>query len=366
MFLNKVFYNSTIQEWLLSLLIMIIVVAVMIILKKILSHQLHVVAQRTRNDWDNLVAELIDKTKVFLLLLIALYGGFLTLSLPQNILTLTKKVLILALLLQGAIWGSHILRFWNRQYKEKKVKISSTTVTTLLRMGFILRVVLWMLIVLLALDNLDVDITALVAGLGITGVAVALAVQNILSDLFGALSIILDRPFVIGDFIIVDEYMGAIEQIGLKTTRIRSISGELLIFSNSDLLKSRIRNYKHMHERRVVFSIGVTYETHYKKLQAIPLMLREIIDAKKLVHFDRAHFKEYGPYSLNFEVVYWLQDSDYNVYMDIQQAINLEIFQRFEQEGIEFAYPTQSLYVKKQTSSTTEAAEVMNNSVVAQ
>ena len=162
-------------------------------------------------------------------------------------------------------------------------------------------------------------------------------------------SIVLDRPFVIGDFIIVDDYLGTVEHIGLKTTRVRSLSGEQLVFSNADLLRGRVRNYKRMYERRVVFSIGVVYQTPYEKLKQIPTLIQEIIEAQEHVHFDRAHFRQYGPYSLDFEIVYWVKNPDYNVYMNIQQAINLAIFQRFEKEQIEFAYPTQSLYISRQS-----------------
>jgi small-conductance mechanosensitive channel len=200
-------------------------------------------------------------------------------------------------------------------------------------------------VLLVALDNLGIDVTALVAGLGIGCVAVALSVQNILGDLFASLSIILDKPFVIGDFLIIDDYMGSVEYVGLKTTRVRSLSGEQLIFSNSDLLKSRIRNYGRMFERRVVFSIGVTYDTSREKLRRIPGIIREAIEAEDKTRFDRSHFMNYGDYSLQFETVYYVLSADYNSYMDIQQAIYFAIHEAFEQEGIEFAYPTQTLFV---------------------
>jgi small-conductance mechanosensitive channel len=222
------------------------------------------------------------------------------------------------------------------------------SVTTVSALGFVGKLVLWLVILLLALDNLGVDITGLIAGLGIGGIAIALAVQNILGDLFASLSIVLDKPFVIGDFIIVDNYLGTMEYIGLKTTRLKSLSGEQLVFSNSDLLTSGIRNFKRMYERRVVFTIEVVYQTPVEKLAAIPKMIREIIEKQEHTRFDRAHFKEYGPSSLDYEIVYYVRKPEYNVYMDIQQAINLEIFRRFEQEGIEFAYPTQTLFIQKE------------------
>jgi small-conductance mechanosensitive channel len=187
----------------------------------------------------------------------------------------------------------------------------------------------------------------MIAGLGVGGIAVALAAQNILGDLFASLSIILDKPFVVGDFLIIGDFLGSVEKVGVKTTRLRSLSGEQLIFSNNDLLGSRIRNYGRMFERRVIFSIGVTYQTPADKLRAIPDMLREAVESQQPVRFDRAHFQKYGDFALIFEIVYYVLSADYKQYMDIQQAINLQINEDFEEHGIEFAYPTQTLYVSK-------------------
>ncbi|MBW2550586.1 MAG: mechanosensitive ion channel family protein, partial [Deltaproteobacteria bacterium] len=188
----------------------------------------------------------------------------------------------------------------------------------------------------------------LVAGLGIGGIAIALAVQNVLSDLFASLSIVLDKPFIPGDFVVVGDMAGSVEHIGIKTTRIRSISGEQLIFSNADLLGSRIRNFGRMRERRVVFSLGVTYQTPADKLEGIPGMIRESIEAQDQVRFDRSHFASYGDSALNFETVYYVGSSDYATHMDILQAVNLAIYRKFASEGIEFAYPTQTLFVEKE------------------
>jgi small-conductance mechanosensitive channel len=212
-------------------------------------------------------------------------------------------------------------------------------------LGFVGRLVLWSIILLLILDNLGVNVTALVAGLGVGGIAVALAVQNILGDLFASLSIALDKPFAVGDFLIIDEHLGSVEHIGLKTTRLRSLSGEQLVFSNTDLLGSRIRNYGRMYERRVMFKIGVTYQTPREKLELIPGIIRQAVEAQQQVRFDRSHFQSYGDFALVFETVYYVLGPDYNLYMDIQQAINLSIHEGFEEHAIEFAYPTQTVHV---------------------
>ena len=166
-------------------------------------------------------------------------------------------------------------------------------------------------------------------------------------DLFSYFSILFDRPFEIGDFVIIGEYLGTIEHIGIKTTRIRSLGGEQLVFSNSDLTDSRVRNYKKMQKRRVVFKFGVTYQTSQDKLKNIPGGIEKIVKGIKDTAFDRAHFASYGDFSLIFEVVYYVLAADYNKYMDIQQEINLAINKEFTSHKIEFAYPTQTLYVNK-------------------
>jgi small-conductance mechanosensitive channel len=216
-------------------------------------------------------------------------------------------------------------------------------VTTVTALAFIGQLLLFTLLLLLALDNLGIDVTALITGLGIGGIAVALAAQNILGDLFASLSIVFDKPFVLGDFIIVGSDMGTVEKIGLKTTRLKSLSGDQLIFSNNDLLKSRIVNCRRMRERRVAFSVGVACGPPREKLEQIPSMLREIVQSQKEVRFDRAHLKELGGYSLNFEVVYFVLTPDYTVYMDIQQSINLAIYEQLAEMSVELAYPTQTL-----------------------
>ncbi len=214
----------------------------------------------------------------------------------------------------------------------------------------ITKILVWTGAIIFFLDNLGIKITAVIAGLGVGGVAIALAAQAILKDLFSYFSIIFDHPFKVGDFIIIDDYLGTIEYIGIKTTRIRSLGGEMLIFSNSDLTDSRLRNYKLMEKRRVVFKLGVVYQTPLKQLKEIPKIIESVIKNVKDTVFDRAHFFSYGDFSLIFEIVYYVIGPDYNKYMDIQQEINFCLKEEFEKRGIEFAYPTQTLYVNKSPS----------------
>ena len=204
------------------------------------------------------------------------------------------------------------------------------------------------------MDNLGFDISAVIAGLGIGGIAIALAAQAILGDLFSYFVIFFDRPFEVGDFIVVGDKVGTVEYTGIKTTRIRALSGEQMVFSNTDLTNSRIHNFKKMERRRVVFSLGVIYQTTADQLEEIPKIVRGIIEKQNDTTFDRGHFKSYGDFSLNFEFVYFVIGSDYVKYMDTQQAINMEIYRTFEQKGIEFAYPTQTLFVSKENNEATQ------------
>jgi len=349
--LEKIFVNAnTWQDWALALTVAIASVVMLLIVEKVVVKRLEAHGKKTRTRALRLAAEILSTTKIVLLVPLAIYLGSNVLALPPKIERLIINVTIVALLIQAAVWGNRLINLWiKRKFQKKKEEEDAASATTLAVLGFISRLLLWSLVALLALDNLGFNITTLVAGLGIGGIAVALAAQNILGDLFASLSIVLDKPFLIGDFIIVDDKLGTVEYIGLKTTRLRSLGGEQIIFSNTDLLNSRIRNYKRMIERRIVFSLGVTYQTAEEQLAKIPAMIREAVEAQEKTRFDRAHFKEYGDFALVFEIVYYVLDPDFNVYMDIQQAINMAIFRRFQKEGIEFAYPTQSIFLQKVT-----------------
>ncbi len=258
-----------------------------------------------------------------------------------------RTAVILLLLFQSAVWGNGLITYLLGKMARTRLGGDPAGTTTVAALSFISKIVLWSIVLLLALENFGFDVTALVAGLGVTGIAVALALQNVLGDLFASLSIVLDRPFVIGDYIVVDALQGTVERIGLKTTRVRSLSGEQIIFSNADLLRSRVRNFKRMQERRVAYTFGVTYQTTEAQLAAIPNIVREIIGAQPDVRFDRAHFQSFGEFALTFEVVYFVTKADYTLYMDAQQAIHLAVLRRFREEGITFAYPTGTLVVRR-------------------
>jgi small-conductance mechanosensitive channel len=272
----------------------------------------------------------------------SLYLGSLYLDLPAGAARGLKAVAALAVFLQVALWSSVGIDYWMaRQQRRRGQDPTAAALMSVLR--FAAKLVLWSVILLLALDNLGVDVTTLVAGLGIGGVAVALALQNVLGDLLASLAIAFDKPFVIGDSIAVDDLAGTVESIGLKTTRLRSVSGEQLVLANGELLKSRIRNWTRMTERRVVLAFGVVYETPAGAVERIPEIVRRLVEGQDLTRFGRAHFKAFGTSSLDFEAVYWILSPDYKQFMDRQQAINLGLLRAFEEEGIGFAYPTQRL-----------------------
>jgi small-conductance mechanosensitive channel len=347
-FLEKIYLGNTLQNWLVTACILVVVFAVLKIIQRIAISKLSKLAAATENQIDDLVVSMLRQTKILTLLVASAYMASYAITLKPSVAALWQKAVILILIVQGGLWISAGVSFVLGRTIQKGMDRDASSATTVTFLGFVARFVIWVIVLLLILDNLGVNITGLVAGLGIGGIAVALAVQNILGDLLASLSIVLDKPFVIGDFIVVDSLSGTIEHIGLKTTRIRSLSGEQLIFSNNDLLKSRVRNYKRMSERRIVFSFGIVYQTSLEKLRAIKVIVSDIIKKEGKARFDRVHFKEYGDSSLNFEVVYYVTVPDYTLYMDIQESINLEIFHRFEEEGIEFAYPTQTILIQRE------------------
>jgi small-conductance mechanosensitive channel len=346
--LEYTFYGNTVQAWAIALLVGLLVAAVTRLVERLIETRLEKLAQRTKATWDDLAAYALNRTKRFFYVVITLYVASLALTLPARVRSLITSVVVIALLIQGGIWMTSAVAYWLGHYRKRQLPQDPAAVTTVSALGFLSKLAVWSIVALLALDNLGVDVTALVAGLGVGGIAVALALQNILGDLFASLTIVLDKPFVINDFLVVGDLMGNVEHIGLKTTRLRSLSGEQLVFSNSDLLSSRIRNYGRMFERRVLFAVGVTYQTPREKLEKIPTIIRDAVAAQDKTRFDRCHLKEFGDFAIIFETVYYVLEREYGVYMDIQQAINLKIHERFEQEGIEFAYPTQTLFVLKQ------------------
>jgi small-conductance mechanosensitive channel len=337
---------AIVHRWLVALAVFLAVVVVLRIALRVLRRRSAAWVEKERFGWGPAIVELLNRTRLWFHLLLAAYCASLVLHLPAELERVVRSVAVVGLLVQGAIWGVVVLDFLIRRRVQRQLETDAAVATTVAMLGFLSKLTMWTIVSLLILENVGIDVTALVAGLGIGGIAVALAAQNILGDLFASLSIVLDKPFVLGDYIVVGDDAGTVEHIGVKTTRVRSLSGEQLVFSNGDLLKARIRNFKRMQERRVLFTVGVTYQTPLEKLAAVARTLRDIVQAQPQVRFDRSHLKTFGDSALVFEVVYFMLVPDYGICMDTQQAVNLAIVERFRQEGIEFAYPTQTVFQK--------------------
>lgn len=345
--LERTFLDNSYQDWLMAAGVALLAVIFLRLLQAVFHRRLSRLAARTSTKWDDHVVEMISGTKLLFLLVAGLALGSTLLDLPESAGRVSRIAFMVALLIQAGLWGRSLIASALDDYHRRSMDDNPAGATTLGVINFAAQTVLWSVVLLLVLDNLGVNITALVAGLGIGGVAIALALQTVLGDLFASLAIILDKPFVVGDFLMIGDFLGVVEKVGLKTTRIRSLSGEQLIFSNNDLLSSRIRNFGRMYERRVVFKLGVVYQTPRELLKKIPGMIREAIEGESNTRFDRSHFSGYGDFSLNFETVYYVLSPDYNEYMDIQQSIYLKIHEAFETSGVEFAYPTQTLFVER-------------------
>jgi small-conductance mechanosensitive channel len=281
-----------------------------------------------------------EGTQAWLLIAVAMFIGVQFVAIPAKADRFVEHLTMIAVIAQAALWASLAIRHWLARQVAAKQETDAAAATTVSVLGFFAQLALWSLVVLLALENLGFNVTTLLAGLGIGGVAMALAAQGILSDIFASVTIALDKPFAIGDFITIDDVMGTVEHVGLKTTRLRSLSGEQIVLANTDLLKSRVRNFKRLSERRVEFTLVVAQDTPASKLALIPALIREAIEAQPKTRFERAHFKKYSDTALIFESAFYFGDPDYNRYMDVQQAINLAIHRGLQHEGIIPARPT--------------------------
>jgi len=347
--LEREILENSMQSWLIAGAISLGTVLVLLFIKRILKRRLENLIKESKSTLDDFLLPLLSQTSWFSILAGGLLVGLFALDLPGDIYTWSIRIIQIVFALQVGFWGTGMISLYVERRVDSKIQEDNAEdATTLDALGLIVKIALWSVLALIILDNLNVEVSSLVASLGIGGIAVALAAQNILGDLFASLSISLDKPFVIGDFVVVDDLEGDVEDIGLKSTRIRSLSGEELIISNTDLLSSRIKNYKRMEKRRISFTIGVIYGTPVEKLKKIPGMIENIISPLENVEFDRTHFKTLGDFSLDFSVVYHVLDPAYSSYLDIQQTINLEIYQQFEKEGIEFAYPTQTVMLESE------------------
>jgi len=341
--LEQRFLGSSVQAWLVAGGTSVVVAAIGLLLRHVLVSRLGALAERTTNKVDDLVVELIRQTRTWVIVAFALFAG--TAQVAWRYSSIVGHASRLVLLWQIAVWGVAAVSFWVSQQLEHRTGTHErTSIAMISAVGVGAKVLVWILISLTALSIFGVNVATLVTGLGVSGIAVALAVQNILGDLLAALSIVFDKPFDVGDTIGVDSITGVVEHIGLKTTRLRSQSGEQIVIGNADLLKSRIRNFRRMYQRRVVLNLDMPFDTPPEVLARIPSMLEGIVGAQQPVKFDRSHVANFTESAVRIETVYFVLDADYKIYMNVQQAINLEIIRRFNTEQLRFALPSRTVY----------------------
>ena len=305
-------------------------------------------ARRTKTQLDDIVVDFISAINWQFYAYLSFYIATLTLNLPELISNIFRYLFIIFIAYYIAQGFSRVVDYFTNKQIEKRKNTDNAQNTSMIKVfGGLFKVVIYVISFLMVLANLNIEITPLVASLGIGGIAIAIALQSVLADLFAAFAIYFDKPFKEGDFIIVGNDMGTVKHIGIKTTRIQTLQGQELVVSNAELTNSRINNYKKMERRRIAFAFGIKYDTTANKMKKINKIVKDIIDKTKLATFDRIHFREFGDFSLNYEVVYYVETSDYNKYMDVQQEINLAIKEAFEKEKIEFAFPTRTLHIEK-------------------
>jgi len=341
-----IFHNS-VTAWLIAGGITLGVLTVLLGLRIIVRRYADRMRATPRTEVLELPLLVLGRTTLLFSIVLAANAGAQALELGERLLRYANTLLTIGFFWQLGVWFAAAVGIWIERRRVHSLAENRAALGSLGIIRFIANVLIWTLVMLATLDNLGVNITALIAGLGIGGVAVALALQNVLGDLFASLSIALDRPFVVGDFLAVDTFLGAVENIGIKSTQLRSLDGEQIIITNGDLLKSRLRNYGRMAERRVQFATTVSYGTPVAALEDIPRWIREFIEREKDTRFDRSHFLKHGEKALEFETVYYVLSADYNRYMDIQQSINLAIHRRFSDEGIDFAIAPQGVIARR-------------------
>jgi small-conductance mechanosensitive channel len=332
-------------QWLQICFAAIALTALLKLSLRLISTRLRRYTAKTTSIWDDVGVDILDGLKTFVILAWLVYLLARPIAAGHGVHKVLVTWVVVSSVFQAGLWGLHLIRSWRDSFLQKRIHQDPSAAAALGLLYIVVQAVFLTTLATIGISNLGIDVGALVAGLGVGGIAVALAAQNILGDLLASLSIVLDKPFVVGDFIVVGTEMGTVEQIGVKTTRVRSLSGEQLVFPNKDLLESRVHNYKRMWQRRVVQTFGVALTTSADQLEKIPAWVQAFCGKYGKLRFDRCHFKGFGNCSLDFEFVFWVLDPDYNIYMDYQQSLLMDIFRKFDQEQIKLAVPTRQISV---------------------
>jgi small-conductance mechanosensitive channel len=342
------FFNNPAWRWMIAGAVALGVLFALLLLRRLARKQYARFAATPEDELLELPLHVASRTTFGFLLIAAVFLGLETLELPEKAVRVLVTVFTVAGCWQMGLWATIAVLAAIDRKQRKALAVDRAAAGSLGIIGFMARLTIWSLVLLLTLDNLGIQIKPLLAGLGIGGIAVALAAQNILGDLFASLSITLDRPFVLGDNLQIDDFSGTVEYIGVKSTRLRSVNGEQIIIPNSNLVASRVRNNTRATDRRVVFTVSVSQDTPVAELQKIPGLIRSLIESHADVRFDRSHFAKITAASFDFEAVYVVKTTEYNRHMDILQEINLRLVEAFEKQGVAFAYPVQRLYLEQQ------------------
>lgn len=345
--LNYQYFGNNVKEYLLSLAVFIASLIILYVFKKTILRKAKKITQKTKIDIDDLFFEILDSINwpFYFVVSVFVTSKFLILTGVIGKIINYLTLIVVTYYFARAVMAVIDYGFDKLEKKRNEDEEEAGASFGLIRKT--VKIMLWLIVGILVLQNLGYEITALVTGLGIGGVAIAFALQNVLTDIFASFSIFFDKPFKVGDFIVIGKDAGTVKRVGIKSTRLETLQGEELVISNKELTETRVHNYKRMKKRRVSFNIGIIYETSNEKLKKIPEIINKIIENTEKTDVEWVRFKKFGDFSLIYEVVYYLNSEDYNEYMDVRQKINLDIKEKLEEASIEMAYPTQALYIKK-------------------
>ncbi len=350
-FFYRIYWGNSVLNYLIAAGSILLAWIVLKIIKRHIISLLKKLAARTNTNFDDLLVRAAEKFVIPYLYLLANY----TIIKQLNLTVRVENILDAAMMIVTAFFVVRLINFFIHGavvvYMESKHE-PPERIKQLGGILLVLKALIWIFGIVMLIDNMGYDVTTIIAGFGVGGIAIALAAQNILGDLFSYLVIFFDKPFEIGDFIVVGENSGVVEKIGIKTSHVRSLDGQQMVMPNAEMVKTVIHNFKRLQRRRIVFVVGVVYYTPSEKLKKIPGMVEKIVTQTENATFDRAHLKSFGDFSINYELVYYVESADYLTYMNTHHAICISIFEKFEQEGIEFAFPTQTLFVNKQSVNT--------------
>ncbi len=358
--LDRQILLNPVHVWIIAGAIWASLLFIFVLFRWVLASRLSKMAERTETRFDDVAIKVLKDQRLWLYFFVTLFLASLWMQVPDPIkstdspddirsitrlLSAIKYVAVVAMAVQLFLSSRLIVDFGLEQLLDKTKspdgKPDPTVRGSLVVLRFIIMLVVAVAVLLLALENFGVKVGPMITGLGIGGIALALAVQKVLGDVLASVSILMDKPFVVGDTVQVGDKTGTVEMIGIKTTRLRAPTGEQLIFGNADILSSRIHNFQRLEERRITFNLGVVFELEPAKLRRVPEIVKAVIDSKPQLRFDRCHLKAFADWEIQFETSYLVLTSDYRVHMDSQQAVLLDIFEAFNKEGIGFAYPTQ-------------------------